>query len=171
MLYVFAISFVASQSPKNVEDHQLAVSLPMPGFIYEAGIAKNVTLSAEIVTGFSLRGCTGCETLYGIYPILRGQYRYYYNFERRKGKGKNITGNSGNYVGATLLAQSGKALIGDLDPLATIGGGPVYGLQRTYKSGLYYRLESGVGIFSDEPDPYLSLILAVRIGWVIGKRR
>ncbi len=72
-----SISFVTAQSTKNVEDYQLQLGLPMPSVLYEVGIAKNATVSIEAITGFSLRSCTRCETDFGVYPILRGQYRYY----------------------------------------------------------------------------------------------
>ena len=160
-----------AQLNNNVEDHQLQLSLPMPGMLYEKGIAKNATLSVEVITGFNLRGCTSCETEFGIYPIIRGQYRYYYNMDRRLERGKNILGNSGNYLGGLLLYQDGNALIGNLGTNSVVAVGPVYGLQRTYKRGLFYRLETGVAFFEDNFDNGVTLILAARVGWVIRRRK
>ncbi len=172
LIFVVAV-FCSSkaQSDKNVEDHQLQLGLPMPSVLYEAGISKNSTLSIEAITGFALRGCSGCETIFGIYPIFRGQYRYYYNMGRRLRKGKNITGNSGNYVGAMIVYQDGAPLIGNLHAVTVLGVGPVYGLQRTYKRGFFYRLETGVTYFEDEFQRGFGLVLAARVGWVIRKRR
>ncbi len=167
----FGACFISAQSAKNVEDHQLQLSLPMPSILYEKGIAENATLSIEAITGFNLRGCTGCETEFGVYPSIRGQYRYYYNMGRRLDKGKNISGNSGNYVGGLLLYQNGNAVIGNLDANSLVSLGPVYGLQRTYRRGFFYRLETGVAYFEDDFNNGAILILAARIGWVIRKRR
>ena len=97
---------LTAQTDKNVEASQLQISLPLPSILYELGVGKNTTTSLEAITGFALRSCTGCETNFGIYPILRGQLRYYYNMERRLRKKKNIQGNSGNYLAALVAFQN-----------------------------------------------------------------
>ncbi|TMM57987.1 hypothetical protein FEE95_00745 [Maribacter algarum] len=171
LFYLLSLSFANSQSDKNVEENQVQIGLPMPAVLYEKGIGKNATLSLEALTGLQIRGCSGCETQFGVHPILRGQYRYYYNMERRIRKGKNITGNSGNYVGGLLVYQSGAPLIGDIQNSDILGGGPVYGIQRTYKRGFFYRLEGGVAYLEDDFNKGIGLILAARIGWVLRKRR
>ncbi|MGB3150981.1 MAG: hypothetical protein WBB27_09985 [Maribacter sp.] len=171
LVLLLSITSAMAQLDNNVEDHQLQVSLPMPGILYEKGIGNNTTLSIEAITGFSLRGCTGCETDFGVYPIVRGQYRYYYNMNRRLDKGKSITGNSGNYLGGLLLFQEGNAIVGNLNTSTVVAVGPVYGLQRTYKRGFFYRLETGVAFFEDNFNNGITLVLAARVGWVIRKRR
>lgn len=171
ILFFTSIMFSQAQSNSNVEKTQLQFGLPLPSILYEVGTGKNTTLSLEALAGFELRGCSGCETDFGIYPILRGQYRYYYNMERRLRKGKNISGNSGNYVAAVIGYQHGSPIIGNLINTNTLGVGPVYGLQRTYRKGFFYRLEGGVAYFQDDFEDGIGLVLAARIGWVIGKRR
>ncbi|MFS4493746.1 hypothetical protein [Maribacter sp. 2308TA10-17] len=168
---VLCFSILNAQTDKNVEEHQVQIGLPMPAILYEKGISNNSTLSLEAVTGFELRGCTGCETQYGIRAILRGQYRYYYNLERRITKGKNISGNTGNYVGGLMLVQFGNPIIGDIQRPDIFGVGPVYGIQRTYRRGFFYRLEGGVAYLEDGFGSGVGLILAARIGWVLRKRR
>ena len=158
-----------AQSSRNVEDHQVQFGLPIPAILYEKGIGKNTTLSVEALTGFQIR-----NSEYGVYPILRGQYRYYYNMKRRLDKKKNISGNSGNYVGALMLYQDGNSLFGNLNTTSTLAVGPVYGLQRTYRSGFFYRLETGLAYFEDDAfnkGNGIALILAARIGWVLGRKR
>lgn len=170
---VFSIfaSLVYAQSDKNVEGSQLQLSLPLPSILYELGVGKNSTTSLEAITGFGLRGCTDCKINFGVYPILRGQYRYYYNMERRLKKGKNITGNSGNYIAALVAYQNGSPIIGNLNTTTVLGVGPVYGIQRTYKRGFFYRLEGGIAFVQDDFDEGVGLVLAARVGWVIRKRR
>ncbi|MGS0524830.1 hypothetical protein ACU8V7_06155 [Zobellia nedashkovskayae] len=170
IFFVFTICAQA-QTNKNVENHQVQLGLPVPAILYEKGLGKNTTASLELVVGFGLRGCSGCETDFGIYPTLRGQFRYYYNMERRLDKGKNISGNSGNYIAAVMVYQDANPIFGDLELAESIiGVGPVYGLQRTYKRGFFYRLEGGVGYFSTQSDNGLGPILSARVGWVLGKR-
>ena len=162
-----------AQTDKNVEDHQLTLNFLLPGVVYEAGIAQNSTIAAEATIGFALRGCSGCETSFGIYPIGRLQYRYYYNFERRLEKGKRIAGNTGNYIAPTLAVQGGKAVIGDLDFTSDFFGGigVVYGLQRTAPKGFQFRLEVGPAYYFDEFGSDLGALVAVKLGWVLRKKR
>ena len=169
-LFFASIVLVQAQYDKNVERTQLQLGLPMPSVLFEVGISKNSTTSIEAITGFALRGCTGCETNFGVYPILRGQYRYYYNMERRLRKKKNISGNSGNYVAALLAYQHGHPLVGNLFTSTTMGAGPVYGLQRTYNRGFFYRLEGGVAYIQNDFDDGIGVVLAVRVGWTVRKK-
>lgn len=170
LLFICSILSLNAQTDKNVEASQLQLSLPLPSILYELGIGKNTTTSIEAITGFALRGCTGCETNFGLYPILRGQLRYYYNMERRVRKKRNIQGNSGNYVAALVAFQNGSPLIGNLNTTTTLAVGPVYGIQRTYKRGFFYRLEGGVAFVQDDFEQGIGLVLAARIGWVLRKR-
>jgi len=171
-LFISAFFNANAQTDKNVENHQLQIGLPMPSILYEKGISKNTTLSIEAITGLWIRGCTACETDFGVYPILRGQYRYYYNMGRRLEKKKNISGNSGNYFGALLLHQSRKPILGNLESASnTVAAGPVYGIQRMYRGGFFYRLEGGVCYFEEDFNSGVGPILAARIGWVIRKKR
>ncbi len=176
MRLVFVVLFlvfqcrIQAQSDKNVEGSQLQLGLPLPSVLYEIGTSKNATASLEVITGFGLRGCSGCTTNYGIYPILRGQYRYYYNMERRLAKGKRIAGNSGNYIAGTLVYQNGNPIIGDLAIESAFVVGPVYGIQRTYRRGFFYRLEGGLGYYEGDFGRGATLILGARIGWAIRTR-
>jgi len=62
------------QVNNNVENHQVKIGLPMPSILYEKEVSKNATLSIYATIGLWIRGCTACETEFGVYPILRGQY-------------------------------------------------------------------------------------------------
>lgn len=170
LLFIFILSISNAQTANNVEDHQVQIGLPIPAILYEKGIGINTTLSIEAIFGFQYRDCSSCEAEFGIHPIVRGQYRYYYNMKRRISKGKNITGNTGNYIGALLLYQNGSPLFGEIENSDVLGVGPVYGIQRTYKRGFFYRLEGGVAYLQDDFDQGVGLVLAARIGWVLRKR-
>ncbi|WP_276167762.1 hypothetical protein [Zobellia alginiliquefaciens] len=169
----FAFTILANgQNQRNVEDHQVQLGLPMPAILYEKGLGKNTTATIEFVAGFGLRGCSGCETEFGFFPTFRGQFRYYYNMERRQEKGKNISGNSGNYIAILMAYQDQNPIFGDLYLAESVlGMGPVYGLQRIYRGGFFYRLEGGLGYFNTEYDNGLGVFLGARVGWVLGKRR
>ncbi|AEM69569.1 secreted protein [Allomuricauda ruestringensis DSM 13258] len=158
-----------AQSGKNVENHQLTLNVLLPGIIYEQGLSQNSTIAAEATMGFAYRESDFLESGFGIYPIGRLQYRHYYNFARRLAKGKNIAGNTGNYIAPTIAIQGGKAIIGDLDYVSDYFGaiGAVYGLQRTGQKGLQFRFEVGPGYFFDEFESNFGIFLALKLGWVV----
>jgi len=149
LLLVFICFQVWAVVGQSVEKSQFTLNVLLPGVIYEHGIFKNETLTGEITMGFAYRESDFAEDGFGIYPIGRLQYRNYYNFERRRSKGKKITGNTGNYIAPTIALQGGKAVIGDLDFVSDYFGGlgTVYGLQRTGDKGLQFRFEVGPAYF------------------------
>jgi len=169
-LSVGAIGF--AQSGKKVENQQLTLNVLLPGIIYEQGISQNSTIAAEATMGFAYVESSFTDNGFGIYPIGRVQYRYYYNFDRRLSKGKNIAGNTGNYIAPTIAIQGGKAIIGDLDYISDYFGGigAVYGLQRTGQKGLQFRFEVGPGYFFDQFERNFGIFLALKLGWVVSRK-
>jgi len=59
-----------------------------PGLSYEASVSNTETLSLTASFGFALHGGSDVDTDFGLFPIFEGQFRHYYNFDRRSGKGK-----------------------------------------------------------------------------------
>ena len=171
LLFLSVSNIIMAQSGKNVENHQLTLNVLLPGIIYEQGLSQNSTLVAEATIGFAYRESDFLESGLGIYPIGKLQYRYYYNFDRRLEMGKNISGNTGNYIAPTVAIQGGKAVIGDLDYVSDYFGGigAVYGLQRTGQKGLQFRFEVGPGYFFDQFESNFGIFLALKLGWVVSK--
>jgi len=93
--------------------------------------------------------------------------------ERRLLKGKNIDANTGNYIALSILYSSGNSIFGDLQLLSNnnLFLGPVYGMQRTYRSGFNFGLEFGVGYFQNDVDGGVSGRIDFNIGWVIGRNK
>ena len=129
-----------------------------------------MTFDFRLGTGFAYRNFNG-NSEYGIYSYIEAGYRYYYNLEKRKNKGKNISRNSGNYIALTSLLTNGDPIIGNLKTSIDYYGrvGPVWGFQRTYTSNLNLGLELGLGYGFDNLDEALSTIINFRLGWVLGK--
>lgn len=175
IILTFLLSFLFSnaQLQKDVEDHQITINALLPGIVYELGVSKSSTLTAEATMGFTYQESDFFGDGFGIYPIGRIQYRDYYNFDRRIRKGKRISGNTGNYTAPTVAIQGGNALIGDLDYVSryTLALGAVYGIQRTYPSGFQFRLEAGPAYFIDEFSNGIDLLLSAKVGWVLGRRK
>ncbi len=173
LLLLFITVYGISQTNYDVEKQQFTINALLPGLVYEVGVSKNATIAAEATVGFAYFESNFFGDAFGIYPIGRLQYRNYYNFERRLEKGKNISGNSGNYIAPTFALQSGKAIIGDLDYISDFfaGAGVVYGIQRTAPRGFQFRLEAGPAYFFEENQGDFGILLAAKIGWVLRKRR
>lgn len=162
-----------AQSDPLVEDHLLKVNALLPGVSYELGVGHRTSLNFEGIIGFALRGASDVETEFGVYPGLSAEFRYYNNLDRRLGKGKNISGNTGNYFGFLNQYQFGTPIIGDLEYASNFyyNAAVVYGLQRTYRKGFYFSLSFGPGVFVDEYETVGGLMLDARLGWVVGGRK
>ncbi|OQD42248.1 hypothetical protein [Croceivirga radicis] len=158
---------------RQVEESQITLNLLLPGVIYEAAVGDRSTMALEGTIGFQYVESSFSESGFGIYPIGRLQYRNYLNFDRRLSKGKNIAGNSGNYIAPLLAVQGGKAFIGDLDFYEDYFAlaGAVYGLQRTGKKGLQFRFEVGPAYLFSEYDGGFAIATALKLGFVLGKSR
>lgn len=172
LLFLSFGNIAIAQSGKNVENHQLTLNVLLPGIIYEKGLSQNSTIAAEATMGFAYIESDFIESGLGIYPIGRLQYRHYYNFDRRIEKGKNVSGNTGNYIAPTVAIQGGKAIFGNLDYVSDYFGaiGAVYGLQRTGQKGLQFRFEVGPGYFFNEFDSNFGIFLALKLGWVVSRK-
>ena len=170
LLFFLAVSMF-SQTPKNVEDQQFKINFINPGLEYEIGIAENQTLDfgASLQFGFNSIG-------YAFFPAFNGQYRYYYNFDRRTRKDKRIKGNTGNYIAASGTLFIEEVIIGNLSSGDGFAGfvGPVYGIQRTYVKGFNFSMEFGVGYYFDDfyqDDNAIAPTISFSIGWVLDKNR
>ncbi|NHF58005.1 hypothetical protein FK220_001545 [Flavobacteriaceae bacterium TP-CH-4] len=174
-IYFFLLcnALLIAQSDKNVEPQLFKVNALLPGVSYELGLGKNMTFSSDALIAFAARGGSDRDTEFGLYPTLQADFRYFVNMERRKGKGKNISGNTGNYLAFVNQVQFGTPIIGDLEFSSSYyyNTGILYGIQRTRKKGFYWGVSFGPGFYIDEFDTDFGLFLDARLGWVIGKPR
>ncbi|MDO6470267.1 hypothetical protein [Maribacter sp. 1_MG-2023] len=172
-IILMSVFYANAQSDKLVEDGLFKANLLAPGVSYELGIGSKTTLNLEAFLGFALNGGSDRETNFGLYPGLEADVRQYINFDRRLSKGKNISGNTGNYISFLNQLQFGTPVIGNLEYASDYfyNTALVYGLQRTYKKGFYFGLAFGPGIFVDEFNTDVGILIDARLGWVIGGRK
>lgn len=155
----------------NLERQQFRVDLLSPGISYEIGLFKNQSVS----TSLGLAVATYEEgNSFGL--AMNNRYRYYTNFNRRINSGKNVSGNSGDYIAAA------QAIFFSQLRLSTNIEGPsdfnigfygvVYGVQRTYTKGFSFNAELGAGYYKGDgiPSGYGPL-LSLNFGWVATKRK
>ena len=150
--------------PVYLERHQLQLNLLFPGFTYEFGIMPNLTAGAGIGLGLA----TPREG-YSLAPSYLAFSRYYHNLKRRKGIGKNVSGNSGDYFALAFNHYFVEwELAGNLDnegrDLIFLGG--MYGIQRSYKGGFSFGVEVGAGhYFRNRIGNGIGPAFNFRIGW------
>lgn len=178
ILCCLCLSMSFAQGISKVERVQFRLNFLTPGAEIEFGVTNNSTalLNAGFLWGIgsseSVNGTT--ETNFAILPIIDAQYRYYYNLNSRKEKGKNISKNSGNFIalkGTYYFTESFlETLEGDEENLVTDESdlsaiGIVYGIQRTYFDWLHMGLEGGIGYVQTETDGTILPILSFTIGY------
>lgn len=174
LLAFFVSAFFTSQAQtdKLVEKGLFRLNILSPGASYELGLGKRSTLNFEaILLPLSERVYGGTDN-FEIFPALGAEYRFYTNMGRRMHKGKNIKGNSGNYVSFLNQAIIAAPILGNIKhdtPVSYIGAFN-YGIQRTYKS-FYFGVAAGPGLGIIDNDYSAALYLDLRLGWVINKKR
>ncbi|MFT3738654.1 MAG: hypothetical protein QM786_07830 [Breznakibacter sp.] len=111
---------------------------------------------------------TNSGVTYFVSPFLDLSYRKLYNLESRTAKGKNISGNSGNYWGMRLLTnfkefESENVIRKDNMDFAF---GPTWGIQRS--SGCFHLLfDVGSVYYFDTKgnNGFFPVMLQLNIGW------
>lgn len=155
----------------NLERHQFTFNLLGPGLNYEIGIIKNVSASGGLGLGYATY-----EEGFAVGLTLHTRLRYYHNFNRRLGKGKNVSGNSGNYLAAARSLFFSQVRVGTNiegpDDFNLGFYGATYGLQRTFENGFNLNAEIGGGYYLGDgvPNGYGPL-LNVTFGWVATNRK
>lgn len=155
----------------NLEQHQFKVDLFSPGISYELGLFRNQSVSVALGLGMA-----AYEPGYVFGLALNNRYRYYHNFNRRIGRNKNVSGNSGNYIAAAQAIFFSQARlttnITGPDDFNVGFYGMVYGIQRTYPKGFNFNAELGAGYYRGDgiPSGYGPLI-GFTFGWVATKRK
>ena len=130
------------------------ISILSPAITHEMAIGRNQTIflagDLNLISRFEEIGNTNPKTYnsyYGLAPNVTADFRNYYNFRKRLGKGKNINNNSGNYL--ALRGEYRFSPIVNKEQFTTYNNGfalgGVWGIQRVYNSGIYLGLSLGAG--------------------------
>lgn len=169
----------AAQFGKNCELRQFKVNIMNPGIEYEMALGTNTTF--DIKAGLQVALDPLVSNIYeevGFFPALAGQYRYYYNFEKRQRNRRQIYGNSANYVApaVALFFPDTRTINNEVVKGAFGYAGLVTGLQRSYNSGFNFSIDVGAayyaGPFKGEILPVANLSIGLIISekrWCVGK--
>jgi hypothetical protein len=170
----------STDNTPNLERHQLTLNIINPGFKYELGLFKNVSLSSGVNTALA-----SYSEGYSFGFAWHTQIRYYHNFKRRYDLKKNVMGNSANFVSFARTAFFQPIqLLTDLDydkNSSIIFYGLTYGLQRTNINNFNITAELGYGYydaFGVFPSPSSNqlangrgFLLNITFGWVPTNRK
>ncbi len=98
---------IFAQFGKNCEIRQIKINLFNPGLEYEMGLGVNSTLDFRVAWQAALEPAS-IKPLenYDFFPAITVQNRYYHNFNGRDRRGRQIYGNSGNYIAPTIALFS-----------------------------------------------------------------
>ena len=154
LLMSISISVFSQKSESTDITNITRATFFSPCISYEARVGKfqSIVGNATLAASFYFSSSSTFGTSYELYfdPALGLQYRYYYNYEKRKTKGKRTDKNSLNYVTALAQAIFTKNRLSssylpeeNIRPIYSIG--PAWGFQRNYPKRFSLDLSLGLG--------------------------
>ncbi|WHF51147.1 hypothetical protein QGN23_12005 [Chryseobacterium gotjawalense] len=144
--------YTSAQEKASLEKSVTGIQIGFFGVeIYnEAKLSDAVSLRSQLALYSSIwGGDLYSKTGFALAPALSVTPKYYYNLQKRKDKGRNISNNSGNYISAKLeyvpnwFVISNVPGIGVNDMISFI---PTWGLRRNIATNFNYEFKAGLGI-------------------------
>lgn len=176
LLLIFCFSALSSyaQFGKNCEVRQWKINIISPGLEYEMGIGVNQTINLK--AAWQLAIDPALQNLYDeleFFPAITAQTRFYYNFEKRARKRRQIYGNSADYFAPTIAVLSPDARVVDNEIVDGLHGygGLVYGIQRSYNSGLSFSIDAGAAYYIGPFKGGIYPVVNPSIGWIVSEKR
>jgi len=174
LVLLLAGTISQAQFGKNCEIRQFKINLLNPGIEYEMGLGLNTTLDIKAGVQIAIDpAVTEPLTDFGFFPAVAAQYRYYYNFGNRQRNGKQIYGNSANYIApaAAIFFPGSRTVENALvkDPISYTGA--VTGLQRSFNSGFNFSLDVGGAYYFGTSNAGFYPVANLSIGWIFSEKR
>lgn len=174
IILLFSSTIAIAQFGKNCELRQFKVNLVNPGIEYEMALGVNTTFDFKV--GLQVALDPFVSNIYedvGFFPAVAGQYRYYYNFEKRQQNRKQIYGNSANYIAPAVAVFFPDSRTINNEVVKGVFGyaGVVTGLQRSYNSGINFSVDIGAAYYIGDFDAQILPVANLSIGWIISEKR
>lgn len=142
------------------------INIISPGFSIEHELSYSNTIVFDgSVSMLILYDSLNSSFHYFFYPQLKGEYRHYYNFNRRLREGKDINRFSGSYVG--LMIQH---MFGDKKQATYDRAGVVWGTQYVSRKKLCIGISIGFGynVVQDvRIAPYFGMLGDLKLGFAL----
>ena len=166
--------FSQDRIPVEMANSQFSINILSPSLTYEKGLNENQSLYLSLGLEGLSRTNENNDGKIGVAPVIEATYRNYY--PRKKVK-KELRPNSGNYVGlsAGYIMNSIADNLEDFDqPFKEESAfflGPVWGIQRNYKSGIHLGLSLGGGFITGKNTNFdFNFIGNFELGFVINTK-
>jgi hypothetical protein len=159
-------------SVPSVEHHLWKVNFFLPGIEYERALGNFATVNLNPYFGLGYSSNIALGSAWLVQPSLDVQFRRYYNLLKRSVKGKRTEGNSASFVAISVFGV-GRSVVDaeDFRNHYYYGLGPIWGIQRTFRSNFNISFKSGLTyIRSEVGDERYLLYLNVRVGLALRKR-
>lgn len=168
-LFMYSLTAIAQNATlPSVEKKQFTYHL-LANVSYEVGVSRlnTVRLSGpidggavyEVYTDF--QGNTQTQSYYYVRPAIVGEFRHYYNLDKRLEKGKRVDKNSGNFLAPVVIVYGPTLLKSDGLEAVDFGGviGGVWGIQRNYGKTFNFQLSIGPGVgFADGEASFVPIV-------------
>ena len=174
MLFICSLITVTLFSQEKQTESVWRINFLNPGIEYEMPTGNKSTLSVGLGIGYSgsypHSSASDVDTglVYAINPFVDIQYKWFYNFDKRKIKGLNTTTNSGNFVSVRVLTR-GKTLFGDdvVTDKLDFAVGPTWGIQRKYGKNFHMLFDMGPIYYFDVDGGhgFFPLMLQLNLGF------
>ena len=165
---------VNAQFGKNCELRQLKINLFNPGVEYEMALGVNSTLDFRVAWQAAIEPASENPIEdFDFFPAITVQNRYYHNLVSRDRKGRQIYGNSGNYIAPSVAIFSPDARVINNEIVDGVHGyaGLVYGVQRSFNSGLSFSIDAGAGYYVGPFKGGIRPVVNLSIGWIVSEKR
>lgn len=171
---LFSLQLTLAQFGKNCELRQIKINAISPGVEYEMALGVNSTLDFRVAWQPSIEPASENPVEdYDFFPAITLQNRYYHNFNGRYQRGRQIYGNSGNYIAPSVAVFSPDARVVNNRSVDGIHGygGLVYGVQRSFNSGFSFSLDAGAGYYIGPFKGSVQPVINLSIGWIVSEKR
>ena len=174
VVFLLFASIIHAQFGKNCELRQFKINLINPGVEYEMALGVNSTLDFRVAWQAAIEPASA-EPIkdFDFFPAITVQNRYYHNFNGRDKRGRQIYGNSGNYIAPSVAIFSPDARVINNQVIDGIHGyaGLVYGVQRSFNSGLSFSIDAGAGYYVGPFRGGIHPVVNLSIGWIVSEKR
>ena|ERR1035437_6532841 len=161
LILMFGFAKAQDDSIHNVQS--VKVSYRIISYAYEKTISKKSTINFE----FSLTGVFGSD-YYLLKPVIRVEPRYYYNYLKRKDKGRNVANNSASYLSLSLDYDSRTIFSKNAYSIPFFSAIPKWGLKRTICSHFIFEFATGIGAFISKTENWKPTFgMDLKFGYVI----
>ena len=153
LLGVICLNILAfSQEKASVEKSLTGIQIGLFGaeFYNEARLSENFSLRSQLELYPSIwGGDMYSKTGFALAPAISLTPKFYYNLQKRRDAGKNISNNSGNYISLKVEYIPDWFVISNTRNITvseTISLVPTWGLRRKFAKNFNYEFKAGLGI-------------------------